>query len=219
MRDLSDNIAKDNALLKEYEDALRLEDEPRRRKRYSQEVQLIKESAKKYRLEYEELAALSKAENVTTINTISRQLHQMDSKLNLVLDGQVLIYQELDDIRQNLLEHYNLTERAIVGRFTQQLNKTQLLLTQTLLTAFERNQPSELDIDQILALLEQNTTLSKQTEIRKVINNPKLDAKHKLKLSIPILPLILDYEGEFEIGNSINIQTTWEWVKTKLRLG
>ena len=52
---LSDSITKDYELLKEYEDELRLEDDPRRRARYQREIERLKASASAHEREYREL--------------------------------------------------------------------------------------------------------------------------------------------------------------------
>lgn len=55
LQDLADNIQQSETLLKSFEDALRLEDDPRRKMRYDQEVQQIKTSITQYRQEYRQL--------------------------------------------------------------------------------------------------------------------------------------------------------------------
>jgi len=55
LQDVADNIQKSETLLKSFEDALRLEDDPRRRMRYEQEIQQIKSSITQYWHEYQQL--------------------------------------------------------------------------------------------------------------------------------------------------------------------
>jgi len=33
-----------------------------------------------------------------------------------------------------------------------------------------------------------------------------MDFKHRLKVAVPLIPFILDYEGEFELGTGINLK-------------
>lgn len=40
-----------------------------------------------------------------------------------------------------------------------------------------------------------------------------LDVKHKLKLTIPIIPVLLSYEGAFELGSKLDLAAVWEWLK------
>ncbi|WP_414561701.1 hypothetical protein [Anabaena sp. CCY 9613] len=54
LQHLEDNIRQDQDLLKKYEDSLRYEDDPRRQARYSREIEQLRESANRYRKEYDE---------------------------------------------------------------------------------------------------------------------------------------------------------------------
>jgi hypothetical protein len=38
---------------------------------------------------------------------------------------------------------------------------------------------------------------------------PDLDIKHKLKVTIPIVPVLLSYEGAFELGSRLNLEEAW----------
>ena len=55
LQDLRDNIEKDQELLKEYEDSLRYETEPRRKKQYEQDIERLHQSITKYKREYTQL--------------------------------------------------------------------------------------------------------------------------------------------------------------------
>jgi hypothetical protein len=45
----------------------------------------------------------------------------------------------------------------------------------------------------------------------------KLDVGHKLKVSIPIIPLILSYEGEINLKSGLNLKKAWQKLKTWIR--
>jgi hypothetical protein len=219
LHDLTDNIAKDNALLKEYEDALRSEDDPRRKSRYRQEIEYFKDSARAYKQEYKELEKQAAGEQLVEVHALADQLQQMNSKLNLVLNGQVEIHRDLSETRKALLSRYDESERVLIGVFTQQLNQSQLVLTQALFTALESEQLSESEMQQMIKLLVLRipTPSMSQTNVLKILKDTELDARHKLKISIPIIPFLVDYEGELELGTSFDFQTAWEWIEAKLR--
>lgn len=50
-----------------------------------------------------------------------------------------------------------------------------------------------------------------------VVSAPGLDVKHKLKVTIPILPALVAYEGEMELGGGLNLEEAWKalckWVR------
>ena len=125
------------------------------------------------------------------------QLRQMDAKLNVLLSGQVAIYEDL----------------------LNQLDATQLALTQKLQDALDTNQVSEPQIQQMLAVLEERipSLPPSQAAIAEVIKDPELDAKHKLKVTLPIVPMLVEYEGELELGSGFNIKSAWEQLVAKLR--
>ncbi|MEA5470353.1 hypothetical protein [Spirulina sp. 06S082] len=58
---------------------------------------------------------------------------------------------------------------------------------------------------------------NQQNSIDKVLKNPELDAKHKLKVVIPIIPFVLEYEGELELGTGFDLKSAWKKLITKFR--
>ena len=46
-------------------------------------------------------------------------------------------------------------------------------------------------------------------KLAEVAGDPGLDVKHKLKVMIPILPVLLAYEGELELGSHLNLREAW----------
>jgi len=50
-----------------------------------------------------------------------------------------------------------------------------------------------------------------------VVNDPKLDVGHKLKVTIPIIPLMLSYEGEIDLKSGLNLKKAWQKLKTWIR--
>ena len=100
-----------------------------------------------------------------------------------------------------------------------QLNETQLVLTQKLQDALDANQVSEPQMQQMLAVLEERIpSLSpSQAAIAEVIKDPELDVKQKLKVTLPIVPMLVEYEGEIELGSGFNIKSAWERLVAKLR--
>jgi hypothetical protein len=52
LQDLQDHVVKDGDLLKDFEDALRVEDDPKRRKKYEGEIEQLRQSMVHYRLAY-----------------------------------------------------------------------------------------------------------------------------------------------------------------------
>lgn len=215
LTDLLDNITQDQKLLKEFEEALTVEDNPRTLRRYQQEIKRQKESIKNYTQEYTELK-----QQLTCISTpqiqvvgnqlqiIENQLQQLDTKLNIVLIKQ-----------DSLLSRYQASEQAILRVIIEQLNQTQLALTENMLNAVAANQVSESEMLEMLAVLESripSLPASSQAEISEIIKSPELDTRHKITMTLPIVPFLINYEGELELGTGFNIKSAWEFMIKKL---
>jgi septal ring factor EnvC (AmiA/AmiB activator) len=215
LTDLLDNITQDQKLLKEFEEALAVEDNPRTLKKYKKEIKRQQESIDNYRQEYTELE-----QQLTGIPTpqiqvvgnqlqiIENQLQQIDAKLNIVLIKQ-----------DSLLLRYQVSEQAILRVFIEQLNQTQLAFTENMLNAVAANQVSESEMLQMLAVLESripSLPSSSQAEIAEIIKSPELDARHKITVTLPIVPFLINYEGELELGTGFNIKSAWEFIIKKL---
>lgn len=216
LQDLADNIAKEQELLNDYEEALRLEDDPRRLKRYYKEIERQRESVHRYQQEFSALQQRQTSKPSAQMQEVGNQLQQMDTKLNILLSGQIAIYEDLNQMRHALLIRYDAAEQSIISAITQQLDQNQLLLTQNLLNALEANQVSEPEMQRMLAVLEERIPSLPPSQAA-IIKDPELDAKHKLKVTLPIIPLLVEYEGELELGSGFNIKSAWEKLIAKLR--
>ena len=215
LTDLLDNITQDQKLLKEFEDELTVTDNPRTLKKYKKEIKRQQESINNYRQEYTELeqqligTSESQMQVVgNKLQLVENQLQQIDAKLNIVLVNQ-----------DSLLNRYQASEQAILKVIIEQLNQTQLAFTENMLNAVAANQVSESEMLQMLAVLETRIPSlppSSQAEIAEIIKSPELDARHKITVTLPIVPFLINYEGELELGTGFNIKSAWELVMQKL---
>ena len=215
LTDLLDNITQDQKLLKEFEEELTVEQNPRTLKKYKKEIKRQQESIDNYRQEYTELEQQLIGISTPQIQVvgnqlqiIENQLQQIDAKLNIVLINQ-----------DSLLLRYQVSEQAILRVFIEQLNQTQLAFTENMLNAVAANQVSESEMLQMLAVLESripSLPSSSQAEIAEIIKSPELDTRHKITVTLPIVPFLINYEGELELGTGFNIKSAWEFIIKKL---
>ena len=219
LKDLEDNIAKDNKLLNEYEGKLRYASDPRDIGRYEEEIKRQQEYVIRYQKELNELNQKLTNYQPSQMLYVEKQLQQMDEKVNFLVKGQIAIYKKQAEIRQELSSRYNDSEKAIIASITKQLNQMQLVLTDNLLQALDDNMVSEPEMQQMLAVLEERlpSLPPSQAAIVEIIKDPEIDVRHKLKVTLPIIPLLVEYEGEVEIGSGFNINSAWEQLVTKLR--
>lgn len=225
LKDLEDNIKKDFALLKDYEDALRDEDDPRRKGKYNRAIDQLRESANRYQQEYDQLHQQITGEPTVQMQSVAIELQQMNNGLDRLYAGQKAIYGNINHLRQGLLAHYEAGEKNIISAITNQLNESQVTTISALLDAIEANQVSDAEMQKILPSIQEGLIILQQRgvtlpvsqeEIAEVINAPQMDFKHRLKVAVPIIPFILDYEGELELGTGINLKEALKQFRARL---
>jgi len=223
LQQLADNIRQDLNLLKEYEDELRYEGEPRHKEKYLREIKRQRESLTSYQQEYEELQKQVTGEPPAEMVDTADLLRQMDAKLDDVL-------RDLNDLRKTLLARFDLSEQAIITAIVLRLNQTQLATVQSILEVIEANRVPQNELQETLnavqqALLEirqkesglyDSQLVSETKSLSEVVDDPKLDVNHKLKVSIPIIPLILSYETEVELKSGLTLKKAWEGLKARM---
>lgn len=231
LQHLADNIRQDLALLKDYEDALRYEDDPRRRARYRQEIEQLRMSAAEYQREYSELRAEVIGTPPQELQDVATQLQVMDTKLDALLAGQAAIQDNLTDLRQAVLARFDTSEQTIIAAVIEQLDQSQLITVQSVLDAVEAGliptgelQETLAAVQHVLAGIQQRqvalfepTVASEVKHLAEVIDAPKLDLRHKLKITLPIIPLFLSYEGEAELESGLNLEAAWQRLVAKVR--
>jgi hypothetical protein len=225
LQHLEDNIKQDLALLKKYEDAERYEDDPRRQTRYNREIQQLKESATRYQQEYDNLRMQISGESTPQMQDVAIQIEEIKTKLNRLSAGQKAIYENINYLRKQLLNHYKASEQHIIAVITERLDQSQISTISSVLEALEANEVSEFETQQLLegtqqmlaVLNQRNIVLPGQQEVTEAIKAPELDAKHKLNVTVPIIPLILEYEAELELGTGINLKAAWQNLLVRFR--
>ena len=231
LQDLADNIRQDLNLLKEYEDGLRYETDPRRLAGYRREIERQRESLTRYQQEYDELqkqvTGVPSAEMVDTADL----LRQMDAKLDDLLAGQENMQDDLNDLRKTLLARFDTSEQAIISAIVQRLDQNQLATVQSIVDEIETHSVPENELQETLNTIQQALLEIRQTEIglydsqltseakdlSEMVDDPKLDVNHKLKVSVPIIPLILSYETEVELKSGLNLKAAWQRLKARVR--
>ena len=228
---LADNIQKDLDLLKEYEDTFRLEDDPRRRAKYRREIEQLRESAASYKREYDELQIQVAEKSSVPMQNVGTQLQQMDTKLDILLEGQKTIQDSLVDMRKTILARFDANEQTIVGTIVDHLDEEQLVNTQAVLDSLATRQFEENELQNTLVAVRDSLNEIRQREtflldshliseienLSDIMDAPKLDASHKLKVTVPIIPFILSYEGEMGLKSGMNLESAWKKLLKRVR--
>ena len=227
IQQLADNIRKDMDLLNDYEDELRYETDPRRLARYRREIERQHESLGRYQQEYDELRGQLTGEPPAGMQDAADMLRQMDAKLDGLLSGQKAIQNDLEDFRKTLLDRFDASEQVIISTIVQRLDQNQSATVQSILDEIETNRLPENELQETLSAVLQALSEIKQNKagyydsqlvseaknLSEIVDDPKLDVNHKLKVSIPIIPLILTYETEVRLKSELNLKTAWQRLK------
>jgi hypothetical protein len=228
---LLDNIRQDLGLLKDYEDALRYEGDPRQRMKYLREIEQLRESSLRNQNEYESLRSQLLPQSSDMMNDVGLSLQQMDTKLDNLIIGQSLINSEIKSLRQTVLSTYESGIQTIIATLLERLNKYQLTNVLAVQEAIELGEDSEKDLLTTLTMVNQSLceVLNNQAEfhdpnlvsgikhISKTIDDPSMDVRHRLKITIPIIPILLSYEGEIEISSGMNLANVWDRFVAKIK--
>lgn len=228
---LADNIQKDLDLLKEYEDILRLEDDPRHRAKYRKVIEQLRESATSYKREYVELQIQMTGKPSVPMQNVDAQLHQMDTKLNILFVDQKAILDNLVNLRKTVLARFDANEQTIITTIVDRLDQKQLVNAEAVLDSIATRQFAEDELHELLVAVRETLNEMRQKEtflsdyhltseiknLSDVVDAPKLDASHKLKITIPIIPFILSYEGEMALKSGMNLKSAWQRLLSKVR--
>jgi len=158
-------------------------------------------------------------------------LQQMDAKLEDVLKNQKVMQDDFKNLRKTLLARFDASEQVIISTIVQRLDQNQLATVQSILGEIETHRVPGNELQETLNALQQALLEIRQTEIglydsqmmteakslSEVVDDPKLDVNHKLKVSIPIIPLILSYETEVELKSGLNLKAAWQRLKARVR--
>jgi len=231
IQDLADNIRQDLNLLKAYEDKLRYETDPRRLEGYRREIERQRESLSSYQQEYDELQKQVTGVPSAEMEDTANLLRQMDAKLDDLLEGQENMQDDLKDLRKTLLARFDTSEQAIISAIVQRLDQNQLATVQSIVDEIETHSVPQNELQETLNAIQQALLEIRQTErglydsqltseakdLSEMVDDPKLDVTHKLKVSVPIIPLILSYETEVELKSGLNLKAAWQRLKARVR--
>ena len=235
--DLKADIQETLALIKEYKEIRRLSSDPKEQRRYEREIADLRKLLEGYEAELAELRKVYETEKMPPAKTSvpiqndGSQLHQMDTKLDRLLVGQINIQDTLINLRETVLARFDASEQTIITTIVDRLDREQLINTQDVLDSIATRQFAENELQETLVAVKDtlNEIRQKETflldshltsEIEKlsdVVDSPKLEVSHKLKITAPIIPFILSYEGEVALKSGMNLESAWQRLLSKVR--
>lgn len=151
-------------------------------------------------------------------------LQQMDAKLGNIQIEQKVMQNEMIALRKTLLNHFDVSEQVMISEVVKRLDQNQMAIVQNILDVIETHRVPKIELQEISDPIQQvlskigqkkagyydSKIVSEADNLLDVIDDPKLDINHKLKILIPIIPLILSYEGEIDLKSELNLKTAWQ---------
>lgn len=167
--------------------------------------------------EHDKLQAKVPGEPPQQLPDLGAQLGEIDTKMDVLLAGQTTMQGDMGALRQTLLDCYETGEQAIITAVAKRLDHAQLTTVQAVLDALEADRLPETEMHQVLDAVQQmlaalqqcSVSLPAQQRVAEAIAAPMLDVKHKLKVTLPIIPMLLGYEGELDLSSGVNLKTLW----------
>ena len=184
------------------------------------EISALKEICDELNLEllsYQEKLARKSDQNVQEL------LFSVKSKLNTLLVQQEQIDQNFNKILAKINTYYKKDEIEYIDSLFKLLESKQLRDIIRFLSLIDKGHISyergNAILKVIVFLLKTNNGLlldvlaQKKEQLKKmndVLDSPNLDIKHKIKISIPIIPIFLSYIGEVEIKSGLKLSVLWQ---------
>ncbi|MBE9156424.1 hypothetical protein IQ265_06220 [Nodosilinea sp. LEGE 06152] len=217
LKQLEGNISQVLQLLNEYEKELLDEDDPGRKSKYRRRIESLKQQKEKYEEEFSDLQVQLESEYPDRAQSLSSQLQIIDDKIDLLLESQEHLFQAL-------MVHFSPKEQGFLSPLAQKLDQIELIKAKAFIEAIDEDLIPEKNVCLMLEEARQMIKASQEKEldlpeenviIAEIINSPEIDVKHALKVSIPIIPFILAYEGELGLGTGVNLKEAWKGLKSK----
>ena len=134
----------------------------------------------------------------------------------------------LEAVRDELVTRIDAASYCVVSAIVGKLSQDRIEELDEVVRALEEQRLSQREMMDLLSLAHTALLEARQrklvpgtsqavSELVEMVEAPHLDVAHKLKLTVPIIPLLLDYEAEVQLGSRLNLETAWEWLRKKSR--
>ncbi len=225
--DLERHISEDLQLLADYENALRNEDEPRRKNKYLKEIERQKQSLVNYRQQLETFEQeVVKSDAVTNqhlldeLKSLKQTITSQHRDVKENLDG---MEDRLATGQQAILRHIDQKHQQTINAVLSRLDENQLELVSMMLTAVDnekilREEAADL-LNQTTEILEQLKAQPNGDEWQRLLAavEEPVSLEQKLKVMLPIIPGILEYETEFAVDGIGWLKDSWHYITNRIR--
>lgn len=159
--------------------------------------------------------------------------YQVDEAKNSAIGHEPMTINVADSAAVAITQHFTeQSERRLAAQVTTLLDRQQQETVAAVLEALQAERETLSDeltvllarltarlrlIQQAQALQQRAPALAQQAaEALTIIEDPRLTPRHRLKVTLPIVPLLLAYEGELELEQSGNLAAVWAALRRRL---
>lgn len=237
LRDLEHHIQQRLELLRAFESALALEDNPRRMMGYRHEIEREQAALADFYRQAAELGVSPDQAGSAPGEAVQAELAAMSQKLDdlgrkldglsrQVETGQQALHTDLARQQQAILGHIDQARQSAVAAVVQRLDANQGELVELLLDAADRQQIARWEADELTRLVQQSLL-----ELRRLHQN-RPDAgqwqrllelleqdvgwEQKLRLTLPLVPGLLEFESEVQVDVMGVLNETWRRLLAKI---
>lgn len=130
-----------------------------------------------------------------------------------------------------VLARFDLAEQRIVAPILARLDAQEATLVEEILAVLETTGVAADELDRHLtaidatlaevnaraAEIDDRQLVASAQQVAELVSAPGLDAKHKLKVTIPIIPVLVSYEGEIELSSRLDLAAAWRALQELVR--
>lgn len=237
LENLVDLIKGDMELLSDYENRLRYENDPSDKRKYQMRIQELHKSIDSHQQEYDELmgsvatemVSVELSEKMKKVN----ELREAHIKLDQLLKEQRDVRGDISKLKLAIVSCLEVNEQRIIAALMDRLEQSELVVVNAVLNGVDTMGVTADRIGETLTSVRETLVevrdqkgavsdpiLSKTAgKVLEVIDDPKLDVTHRLKVTVPIIPVILKYEGIVDIKSGLNLEKVWKWLVGKVQWG
>lgn|GEM_PF-4240560 len=217
---LRKNMAESMQLLSEYEDELRTEDDPGRRKRWTRRIEQLRTALRASETEYKRIRTRNPAITAGEITSAASSDIEPEGLFRQ-------LFERLDVLQRELAASLRSSAERVIRALSSRLDESEASIARDVADLVEANAVPREEMDQLLALaneglialadVAQPEEAADADGVLEALTSSHLSTSHKIKLAVPIIPFLLKYEGDLGWEGKADLRELWSRVQNKLR--
>jgi len=177
------------------------------------EILRIKNAVAKHQDEYSILRDIPTSGHYDNLlKGLHEILKSLEWKIDLIIKEHLNLHDGLFKLQMTVVGHFEESEKNIIAAILEKLDRTQTELVRQMMEFIDKEKLSKDEMAGLLVEMEdvlkkiqgslhanaENSPIKDTESILGKICDPKLDIRHRLKVTLPVIPFLLSYEGEIE---------------------